>query len=128
MVIDTCGPYSAASRSITFSTISVKDPIGSSPIPTVAWNRLNVGPPGTDPLRPAVPPRIIGEHEAQGLSRQHRLVDRADLVRERIHVRRVDRHHRVEEVRELDARGFGGELEVRGRGVERELRFGSDLV
>ena len=39
-------------------------------------------------------------------------------MRQRLHVRGVDRHHRVEQVREVDAVGLGGELEVLAGGIE----------
>ena len=55
--------------------------------------------------------RVVGQHEAQGLARQHGFVDRGDLVRERVHVRGVDGHHGVEEKGEVDALGLDGELE-----------------
>jgi hypothetical protein len=66
---------------------------------------------------------VVGEDEAERLLGKHRLVHGADLVRQRIHVRGVDRHHRIEEVRELDARRLGRELEVPGGGGEGEARL-----
>ena len=45
---------------------------------------------------------IIRQQKAQRLLQQHRLVDRSDLVRQRIHQRRVDRQHGIEKVREAD--------------------------
>jgi hypothetical protein len=39
---------------------------------------------------------VVSQHVAQRLARQHRLVDCSDLVRQRFHVGRVNRHHRVE--------------------------------
>jgi hypothetical protein len=62
--------------------------------------------------------RVIGEDEAQWLARQQRLVDRRDLVREGIHVRGVDGHHRVEEECEVDALGLDRELERLAVAVE----------
>mgnify|MGYP006182894369 CR=1 FL=1 len=50
--------------------------------------------------------------DAQGLARQHGLIDGGDLVRQRLHVGRVDRHHGIEQVREVDPVSLGGELEV----------------
>src|SRR5258708_1392079 len=40
-----------------------------------------------------------------------RLVNRCDLMRERLHIRRVHRHHRVEQEREVDALGLDRQLE-----------------
>ena len=54
---------------------------------------------------------IVGQDEPQRLARQHRLVHRRDLVRQRLHVRGVDGHHRVEQVGEADAQRFGSQLE-----------------
>ena len=71
--------------------------------------------PGHDRLAGA---GIVGEQEAQRLARQHRLVDRGDLVRQRIHERGVDREHRIEEVREADAVRLGDEAEERAVAVE----------
>ena len=61
---------------------------------------------------------IVGQHEAQRLARQHGLVDGGDLVRQRLDVAAVHRHHRVEQVGEMDALGLGGELEVFAVGIE----------
>ena len=57
------------------------------------------------------------------LARQHRLVDGRDLVRQRLHVRGVDRHHRVEQKREVDALGLAGQLERRAVAVEGPRAF-----
>ena len=54
---------------------------------------------------------VIGQHEPQRLARQHCFVDRGDLMRQRLHVRGVDGHHRVEQVGEADAQRFGCQLE-----------------
>ncbi len=81
--------------------------------------------------------RVVGEQEAQRLTRQHRLVhgrdlvrqrvdhrgvDRQqhgrDLVRQRVDHRGVDRQQRVEQVREADALGFGHEPEQGAVAVE----------
>ncbi len=66
---------------------------------------------------------IVGQDEAQRLARQHRLVDGGDLVRQRVHVRGVDRHHRVEQESEVDALGLDGKLEVLAVAVERPGAF-----
>ena len=66
---------------------------------------------------------VVGQDEAQRLARQHRLVDGGDLVRQRLHVRRVDGHHRVEQEREVDALGLDGELEGRAVAVEGPRAF-----
>ena len=77
--------------------------------------------PGHDGLAGA---GIVGEDEPQRLAREHRLVDGGDLVRERLDVRGVDRHHRVEQEREVDALGLAGELEGGAVAVEGERAFG----
>ena len=46
---------------------------------------------------------IIGQKEPQWLSRQHGLVHRRDLVRQRVHQRGVNGQDWVEEVRQSDA-------------------------
>ena len=55
--------------------------------------------------------RVVGQQETQRLARQHRLVDRRDLVRERIDEGRVHGEHRVEQMRQADAMRFGHEPE-----------------
>jgi hypothetical protein len=47
-----------------------------------------------------------------------RLVDRGDLVRQRVDQRRVDREHRIEEVRETDPVRLGREPEVGAAAVK----------
>ena len=61
---------------------------------------------------------VVGEQEAQRLTRQHRVVDAGDLVRQRVDHRRVDRQQRVEQVREADALRFGHQPEQRAVAVE----------
>jgi hypothetical protein len=61
---------------------------------------------------------VVGEEEAQRLARQHRLVDRGDLVRQRVHERGMNREHGVEEVRQADAVGFRDEAEEGAVAVE----------
>ena len=61
---------------------------------------------------------IVRQDEPQRLPRQHRLVNGGDLVRQRFDVRRVDRHHGVEQERQVDALGFDGELERLAVAVE----------
>ena len=63
-------------------------------------------------------PGVVGQDEAERLAGKHRLVDGGDLVRQRLDVRGVDRHHRVEQEREVDALGLAGELERRPVAVE----------
>ena len=46
---------------------------------------------------------IVGEQEAQRLPRQHRLVDRGDLMRQRLHEGGVDRQRGVEQMGEVNA-------------------------
>ena len=50
---------------------------------------------------------IVGQQEAQRLPRQHRLVHRGDLMRQRLHQRGVHRQRGVEQVREVDAQRLG---------------------
>ena len=61
---------------------------------------------------------IVGQQEAQRLARKHGLVYRGDLVRQRIDHRGVDRQHRIEEVRQLDAHRLGDQAEQRAVAVE----------
>ena len=61
---------------------------------------------------------VVREQEAQRLARQHRLVDRGDLVRQRLDQRGVDREHRVEQVRQADAVRLGDQAEERPVAVE----------
>jgi hypothetical protein len=61
---------------------------------------------------------VVGEQEAQRLARQHLAVDGADLVRQRLQVRRVNREVGVEQVREPDAQSLRGETEELGVRVE----------
>ena len=55
--------------------------------------------------------RVVGQQEPQRLTRQHRLVDRRDLVRERIDEGGVHGEHRVEQMRQANAMGFGHQPE-----------------
>lgn len=52
---------------------------------------------------------VVGQDEAQRLTRQHRLVDGGDLVRQRLDVGGVDGHHRIEQKRQVDPLGLAGE-------------------
>ena len=52
--------------------------------------------------------RIVGQDETERLPREHRFVDSGDLVRQRIDVRGVDRHHWIKEECQVDAFGFAG--------------------
>ena len=63
-------------------------------------------------------PGIVGQQEAQRLPRQHRLVDRRDLVRQRLNERGVDGQHRIEEVRKADAVRLGDQAEQGAVAVE----------
>ena len=71
--------------------------------------------PGHDRLPGA---RVVGEQETQWDARQHLLVDRPDLVRQRIDVGTVDSSHRVVEGGVLDAQRLSGQLEIVRGGVE----------
>ena len=50
--------------------------------------------------------------------REHLAVDRADLMWERVEVRRVDSEVRVEQVREADAERLGSEAEELAVSIE----------
>ena len=67
---------------------------------------------------------VVGQDEPQRLAGEHRLVDGGDLVGQRLHVRGVDRHHRVEQEREVDPLGLAGELERGAVAVEGPGAFG----
>ena len=71
--------------------------------------------PGHDRLAGA---GVVGEQEAQRLAGQHRLVDRRDLVRQRLDHRGVDRQHRIEQVGEADALRLGDQPEERAVAIE----------
>ena len=62
---------------------------------------------------------IVCQDEPQRLPGEHRLVDCRDLVGERLDVRSMDRHHRVEEVGQVDPVGFRSEFERLAGRVER---------
>ena len=62
---------------------------------------------------------VIGEQEPQRLPRQHLPVDRGDLMRKRLNDGRVNSHHWVEEVREMDAVGLGDEAQQAAVLIER---------
>ena len=61
---------------------------------------------------------VVGEQEPQRRARQQLAVDRADLVRQRLHVAGGDGQHRVEQAGQRDPLGLGDQLEVGGGGVE----------
>ena len=52
--------------------------------------------------------RIVSQDKSERLPGKHRFVDCGDLVRQRIDVRGVDRHHRIKQERQVDAFGFAG--------------------
>jgi hypothetical protein len=54
---------------------------------------------------------LVGEEEAQRLAREHLSVHGPDLMRQRVKVRCVDCQIGVEQVREVDPEGLGGEAE-----------------
>ncbi len=62
---------------------------------------------------------IVGEQEVQRLAREHLLVHRRDLVRQRQDVGGAHRKQRIEEVGELDATRLAHEAEERAVGAER---------
>ena len=53
---------------------------------------------------------IVSQNEAQRLSWQHGFVDGSDLVWERFYVGSVDRHHWIEQKRQVNAFGFACQL------------------
>ena len=61
---------------------------------------------------------IVGEQEAQRLPRQHLAIDRRDLMRQRLDLRRRDGDVGVEEIGEADAVGLGGKPKQAAVGVE----------
>ena len=71
-------------------------------------------------------PGVVGEQEAQGLPRQHGLVHRSDLVRQRVDQRRVDGQQRVEQVGQANPVGLGDETEQAAVAVEAPRAPGGD--
>ena len=71
--------------------------------------------PGHDRLARA---RIIGQHIAQRLARQHGFVNGRDLVRQRVHVRRMDRHHGIEQEGQVDTLRLDRQLEILAATIE----------
>ena len=63
--------------------------------------------------------RIVREDEPQRLTGEHRLVDGGDLMGKRVNVRAMDRHHRVEQEREVYPLRLARELERIPIAVER---------
>ena len=61
---------------------------------------------------------IIREQEPQWLTRQHRLVNGSDLMRQRLDDRRMNRQHRIEKMREANAMRLGDEPEQVAVAVE----------
>ena len=61
---------------------------------------------------------IVGEQEAQRLTREHGLVDGRDLVRQRLDERGMYREHRVEQMRETDTMRLRDEAEQMAVAVE----------
>ena len=61
---------------------------------------------------------IVGEEEAQRLTREHLAIDRRDLMRQRLDLRRRDGDVGVEEIGEPDAVRLGGEPKQAAVGVE----------
>ena len=63
-------------------------------------------------------PGSSASRKRSGWRGQHRLVDRGDLVRQRIDERGVDREHGIEQMREADAVRLGDEAEEGAVAVE----------
>ncbi len=68
--------------------------------------------------------RVVSENKPQWLTRQHGFVNSGDLMRERLHIRGVDGHHRVEQKGEINALGLDGELERLAIAIERPGTLG----
>ena len=62
------------------------------------------------------------------MARQHRTVDRRDLVRQRLNARGVDGEVGIEQVREANAVGLGDEPQQRAVAVERPRTTGLDQL
>jgi hypothetical protein len=62
---------------------------------------------------------VVRQNKAQRLTRQHGFVNSGDLVRQRLHIGRVDGHHRVKQKGEINALGLDGELERLAIAIER---------
>jgi hypothetical protein len=63
---------------------------------------------------------IVSQDKAQRLPGKQRFIDRGDLVRQRLDVRGVNRHHRIEEEGEVDPFGLAGQLKGGTVAVERK--------
>jgi len=81
--------------------------------------------PGHDRLAGA---GVVREQETQRLPREHVLVNRVDLVRERLQVRRLEREERIEEPCELDPPGLGRKPEKLAVRVEGPGPAGGQLL
>ena len=86
-----------------------------TPLKVSSGNQLLDEQPRHDGLAGA---RVVGEQEAQGLPRQHRFVDRGDLMRQRLDDRRVHGEHGVEEMGEADPLRLGDQAEQHAVSVE----------
>ncbi len=64
-------------------------------------------------------PRIVSKDKSKRLAGEEGIVDSRYLVREGLYIGGVNRHHWVEEVSEVDAVGFGNQLEFSSWGIER---------
>ena len=86
-----------------------------APLQIAAGDQLLDEEPSHDGLAGA---RIVGQEEAQRLARQHCVVDRRDLMRQRLDHRGVDRQDGIEQVCKPDAVRFGDEAEKRAVAIE----------
>src|ERR1700674_2286736 len=59
--------------------------------------------------------RVVSQKEPQWLTWQHRVIDRRDLVRQRVNYRGMNSQHWIEQMRELNAVSF--RHETKGRAV-----------
>ncbi len=73
---------------------------------------------------------VVCQHVAQGLARQHGFIDGGDLVRQRFDVGGMNRHHRIEQMRQIDPISFGSELEFLSGCIEcpRATGFGQRQI
>ena len=71
---------------------------------------------------------VVGEEKPERLAVQHRAVDRGQLMRERLDLRRVHRDVRIEEMREPNAKRLRGEPEEVPVAVERKAARGRHLA
>jgi antirestriction protein ArdC len=67
---------------------------------------------------------VVRKDEPERLARKHGFIDSRDLVRQGFHVRRVNRHHRVEQKREINPLSLARELKIGSFPLEGKGPFG----